>query len=363
MCNMYKNVNVNERLKKSNIFCLILFHHKKPGEKMTNAKAPARTSSRTPKPTMKTNTIDISDDDFDEFVLEPKSKKRPVRKAPASSAKSSPLATTGKRKGTTTISTTQQKKKTKKQEDEEYKEPTKEIGGHRWQGAGMTYPASHPELDIIGRTTEMDECFLPPFAMEKMMTENAPLREVLKNPIDLWRKTLTEEDREMLKKMLSETTRNDENLVENVVKDLFTGKTFHFDNPAERVWNQIREGERHPHFARAKRIRKELQKRNSFLSLRKKHDEVVDNLDQMRKLWMRLGEEVGMKERRKLWEEHLDVKAQRRKNLENARKKNASLAKQMKQQKTQGGAAGGGSEREGSVSAFGAADEQEAPPT
>ena len=247
--------------------------------------------------------------------------------------------------------------------DEEYKEPTKEIGGHRWQGAGMTYPASHPELDIIGRTTEMDECFLPPFAMEKMMSENAPLREVLKNPIDLWRKTLTEEDREMLKKMLPETTRNDENLVENVVKDLFTGKTFHFDNPAERVWNQIREGERHPHFARAKRIRKELQKRNSFLSLRKKHDEVVDNLDQMRKLWMRLGEEVGMKERRKLWEEHLDVKAQRRKNLENARKKNASLAKQMKQQKTQGGAAGGGSEREGSVSAFGAADEQEAPPT
>jgi len=285
---------------------------------------------------MKTNTIDISDDDFDEFVLEPKSTKRPVRKAPASSAKSSPLATTGKRKGTTTTtSTTQQKKKTKKQEDEEYKEPTKEIGGHRWQGAGMTYPASHPELDIIGRTTEMDECFLPPFAMEKMMSENAPLREVLKNPIDLWRKTLTEEDREMLKKMLPETTRNDENLVENVVKDLFTGKTFHFDNPAERVWNQIREGERHPHFARAKRIRKELQKRNSFLSLRKKHDEVVDNLDQ----------------------------AQRRKNLENARKKNASLAKQMKQQKTQGGAAGGGSEREGSVSAFGAADEQEAPPT
>ena len=332
-------------------------------EKMTNAKPPARTSSRTPKPTIKTNTIDISDDDFDEFVLEPKSKKRPVRKAPASSAKSSPLATTGKRKGTTTTSTTQQKKKTKKQEDEEYKEPTKEIGGHRWQGAGMTYPASHPELDIIGRTTEMDECFLPPFAMEKMMTENAPLREVLKNPIDLWRKTLTEEDREMLKKMLPETTRNDENLVENVVKDLFTGKTFHFDNPAERVWNQIREGERHPHFARAKRIRKELQKRNSFLSLRKKHDEVVDNLDQMRKLWMRLGEEVGMKERRKLWEEHLDVKAQRRKNLENARKKNASLAKQLKQQKTQGGAAGGGSEREGSVSAFGAADEQEAPPT
>ena len=283
---------------------------------------------------MKTNTIDISDDDFDEFVLEPKSTKRPVRKAPASSAKSSPLATTGKRKGTTTTtSTTQQKKKTKKQEDEEYKEPTKEIGGHRWQGAGMTYPASHPELDIIGRTTEMDECFLPPFAMEKMMTENAPLREVLKNPIDLWRKTLTEEDREMLKKMLPETTREDENLVESLVKDLFTGKTFHFDNPAERVWNQIREGERHPHFARAKRIRKELQKRNSFLSLRKKHDEVVDNLDQMRKLWMRLGEEVGMKERRKLWEEHLDVKAQRRKNLENARKKNASLAKQMKQQK------------------------------
>ena len=227
----------------------------------------------------------------------------------------------------------------------------------------MTYPASHPELDIIGRTTEMDECFLPPFAMEKMMTENAPLREVIKNPIDLWRKTLTEEDREMLKKMLPETTRNDENLVENVVKDLFTGKTFHFDNPAERVWNQIREGERHPHFARAKRIRKELQKRNSFLSLRKKHDEVVDNLDQMRKLWMRLGEEVGMKERRKLWEEHLDVKAQRRKNLENARKKNASLAKQMKQQKTQGGGGGGGSEREGSVSAFGGADEQEAPPT
>jgi hypothetical protein len=83
----------------------------------------------------------------------------------------------------------------------------------------------------------------------------------------------------------------------------------------------------------------------------------------MRKLWMRLGEEVGMKERRKLWEEHLDVKAQRRKNLENARRKNASLAKQMKQQKTQGGAAGGGSEREGSVSAFGTADEQEAPPT
>ncbi|CAL6446375.1 unnamed protein product [Bathycoccus prasinos] len=327
---------------------------------MNNAKPAARTSSRTPKPTMKTNTIDISDDDFDEFVLEPKSKKKAARKAPAS-AKSSP-ATTGKRKGTTTISTTQQKKKTKKQEEEEYKEP-KEIGGHRWQGAGMTYPASHPELDIIGRTTEMDECFLPPFAMEKMMTENAPLREVLKNPIDLWRKTLTEEDREMLKKMLPETTRNDENLVENVVKDLFTGKTFHFDNPAERVWNQIREGERHPHFVRAKRIRKELQKRNSFLSLRKKHDEVVDNLDQMRKLWMRLGEEVGMKERRKLWEEHLDVKAQRRKNLENARKKNASLAKQMKQQKTQGGGGGGGSEREGSVSAFGGADEQEAPPT
>ena len=78
---------------------------------------------------------------------------------------------------------------------------------------------------------------------------------------------------------------------------------------------------------------------------------------------MRLGEEVGMKERRKLWEEHLDVKAQRRKNLENARKKNASLAKQMKQQKTQGGGGGGGSEREGSVSAFGGADEQEAPPT
>lgn len=332
---------------------------KKNRAKMNNAKPAARTSSRTPKPTMKTNTIDISDDDFDEFVLEPKSKKKAARKAPAS-AKSSP-ATTGKRKGTTTISTTQQKKKTKKQEEEEYKEP-KEIGGHRWQGAGMTYPASHPELDIIGRTTEMDECFLPPFAMEKMMTENAPLREVLKNPIDLWRKTLTEEDREMLKKMLPETTRNDENLVENVVKDLFTGKTFHFDNPAERVWNQIREGERHPHFARAKRIRKELQKRNSFLSLRKKHDEVVDNLDQMRKLWMRLGEEVGMKERRKLWEEHLDVKAQRRKNLENARKKNASLAKQMKQQKTQGGG-GGGSEREGSVSAFGGADEQEAPPT
>ena len=326
---------------------------------MNNAKPAARTSSRTPKPTMKTNTIDISDDDFDEFVLEPKSKKKAARKAPAS-AKSSP-ATTGKRKGTTTISTTQQKKKTKKQEEEEYKEP-KEIGGHRWQGAGMTYPASHPELDIIGRTTEMDECFLPPFAMEKMMTENAPLREVIKNPIDLWRKTLTEEDREMLKKMLPETTREDENLVENLVKDLFTGKTFHFDNPAERVWNQIREGERHPHFARAKRIRKELQKRNSFLSLRKKHDEVVDNLDQMRKLWMRLGEEVGMKERRKLWEEHLDVKAQRRKNLENARKKNASLAKQMKQQKTQGGG-GGGSEREGSVSAFGGADEQEAPPT
>ena len=328
---------------------------------MTKNAAPAaaahRTSSRTPKPTRKTsNNIDISDDDFDEFVLEPKSKKKAARKAPAS-AKSSPAQTTGKRKGTTT--TTTQQKKMKKQEEEI--EP-KEIGGHRWQGAGMTYPASHPELDIIGRTTEMDECFLPPFAMEKMMTENAPLREVIKNPIDLWRQTLTEEDREMLKKMLPETTREDENLVENLVKDLFTGKTFHFDNPAERVWNQIREGERHPHFARAKRIRKELQKRNSFLSLRKKHDEVVDNLDQMRKLWMRLGEEVGMKERRKLWEEHLDVKAQRRKNLENARKKNASLAKQMKQQKTQGGG-GGGSEREGSVSAFGGADEQEAPPT
>ena len=80
--------------------------------------------------------------------------------------------------------------------------------------------------------------------------------------------------------------------------------------------NQIREGTRHPHFARAKRIRKELQKRNSFLILRKKHDEVVDNLDQMRKLWMRLDEETGMKERRKIWEDYLEMKAQRKKNLE-----------------------------------------------
>ena len=102
----------------------------------------------------------------------------------------------------------------------------------------MTYPASHPELDIIGRDRD-GRVFLPPFAMEKMMTENAPLREVIKNPIDLWRKTLTEEDREMLKKMLPETTRNDENLVENVVKDLFTGKTFHFDNPANAFGDQI----------------------------------------------------------------------------------------------------------------------------
>ena len=220
----------------------------------------------------------------------------------------------------------------------------------------MTYPASHPELDIIGHTTEMDECFLPPTAMEKMMTANEPLKNVLiKNPVETWR-AMKEQDREMLKRLLPEGVAKDEKWIETVVNDLFTGKVFHFDNPAERVWNQIREGTRHPHFARAKRIRKELQKRNSFLILRKKHDEVVDNLDQMRKLWMRLDEETGMKERRKIWEDYLEMKAQRKKNLENARKKNA-LTKQKKQAKVEGDSVIEGSEREGSVSVFGRAEE------
>ena len=220
----------------------------------------------------------------------------------------------------------------------------------------MTYPASHPELDIIGHTTEMDECFLPPTAMEKMMTANEPLKNVLiKNPVETWR-AMKEHDREMLKRLLPEGVAKDEKWTETVVNDLFTGKVFHFDNPAERVWNQIREGTRHPHFARAKRIRKELQKRNSFLILRKKHDEVVDNLDQMRKLWMRLDEETGMKERRKIWEDYLEMKAQRKKNLENARKKNA-LTKQKKQAKVEGDSVIEGNEREGSVSVFGRAEE------
>ena len=105
---------------------------------------------------------------------------------------------------------------------------------------GDDVPGESPGVGHHRSNDRDGRVFLPPFAMEKMMTENAPLREVIKNPIDLWRKTLTEEDREMLKKMLPETTRNDENLVENVVKDLFTGKTFQLDNPAERVWNQIR---------------------------------------------------------------------------------------------------------------------------
>ena len=95
---------------------------------------------------------------------------------------------------------------------------------------------------------------------------------------------------------------------------------------------------------------------NSFLILRKKHDEVVDNLDQMRKLWMRLDEETGMKERRKIWEDYLEMKAQRKKNLENARKKNA-LTKQKKQAKVEGDSVIEGSEREGSVSVFGRAEE------
>lgn len=58
----------------------------------------------------------------------------------------------------------------------------------------------------------------------------------------------------------------------------------------------------------------------------------------------------------KLWEEYLEVKAQRRKNLENARKKNANLAKQMKLQKMMGVDATGTPPREGSVSALGGAD-------
>ena len=148
----------------------------------------------------------------------------------------------------------------------------------------------------------------------EMMTANEPLKNVLiKNPVETWR-AMKEHDREMLKRLLPEGVAKDEKWIETVVNDLFTGKVFHFDNPAERVWNQIREGRVSGLLAR-KRIRKELQKRNSFLILRKKHDEVVDNLDQMRKLWMRLDEETGMKERRKIWEDYLEMKAQRKKNL------------------------------------------------
>jgi hypothetical protein len=340
-----------------------------------NTVVPAkRTSSRTPKPSIKTalsNNIDVYDDDDHggAFVVDAE-KKNPPKKKARKAAPSTTTTTSGKKKsGKATPSSS----KGKKQSNAGAKatknnkagggalplagEDILGVGGHRWQGVGMTYPASHPELDIIGRTTEMDECFLPARAMEKMMTENATLRETLKNdPIETWREMLTEKDREMLRKMLPENVRMDESLVENLVSDLLGGKTFHFDNPAERVWNQIRNGERHPHFARAKRIRREIQKRNSFLILRKKHDEVVDNLDQMRKLWMRLDEEVGMKERRKLWEEYLEVKAQRRKNLEKARKKNANLAKQMKLQKKMGVDATGTPPRDGSVSALGGAD-------
>ena len=342
-----------------------------------NTVVPAkRTSSRTPKPSIKTaslsNNIDVYDDDDHggAFVVDAEKKNPPKKKArKAAPSTTTTTTTSGKKKsGKATPSS-----KGKKQSNAGAKatknnkagggalplagEDILGVGGHRWQGVGMTYPASHPELDIIGRTTEMDECFLPARAMEKMMTENATLRETLKNdPIETWREMLTEKDREMLRKMLPENVRMDESLVENLVSDLLGGKTFHFDNPAERVWNQIRNGERHPHFARAKRIRREIQKRNSFLILRKKHDEVVDNLDQMRKLWMRLDEEVGMKERRKLWEEYLEVKVQRRKNLENARKKNANLAKQMKLQKMMGVDATGTPPREGSVSALGGAD-------
>jgi len=344
-----------------------------------NTVVPAkRTSSRTPKPSIKTalsNNIDVYDDDDDDrggaFVVDAQKKNPPKKKARKAAPSTTTTTTSGKKKSGKAIPSSSKGKKQSNAGAKATKnnkaggggalplagEDILGVGGHRWQGVGMTYPASHPELDIIGRTTEMDECFLPARAMEKMMTENATLRETLKNdPIETWREMLTEKDREMLRKMLPENVRMDESLVENLVSDLLGGKTFHFDNPAERVWNQIRNGERHPHFARAKRIRREIQKRNSFLILRKKHDEVVDNLDQMRKLWMRLDEEVGMKERRKLWEEYLEVKAQRRKNLENARKKNANLAKQMKLQKMMGVDATGTPPREGSVSALGGAD-------
>jgi hypothetical protein len=326
-----------------------------------------RTSSRTPKPSIKTASSNKNVYDDDHGASVDAQKKNPPKKKARKAPSTTTTTTSGKKKSGKALPSS----KGKKQSNAGAKATANNagaalpvagedifgVGGHRWQGVGMTYPASHPELDIIGRTTEMDECFLPARAMEKMMTENATLRETLKNdPIETWREMLTEKDREMLRKMLPENVRMDESLVENLVSDLLGGKTFHFDNPAERVWNQIRNGERHPHFARAKRIRREIQKRNSFLILRKKHDEVVDNLDQMRKLWMRLDEEVGMKERRKLWEEYLEVKAQRRKNLVNARKKNANLAKQMKLQKMMGADATGTPPREGSVSALGGAD-------
>ena len=78
---------------------------------MTNAKAPARTSSRTPKPTMKTNTIDISDDDFDEFVLEPKSTKKACSESAGIIGKIVPFGDDGEEK---------------RNDDDDIDDPTKE---------------------------------------------------------------------------------------------------------------------------------------------------------------------------------------------------------------------------------------------
>ena len=175
------------------------------------------------------------------------------------------------------------------------------------------------------------------------MTANEPLKNVLINQ-NLAPRAMKEHDREMLKRLLPEGVAKDEKWIETVVNDLFTGKVFHFDNPAERVWNQIR---RHgyPHSFVIQTDQERVAETKLVFNFEGRNTTKSDNLDQMRKLWMRLDEETGMKERRKIWEDYLEMKAQRKKTEIRVRKKNA-LTKQKKQAKVEGDSVIEGSETE-----------------
>lgn len=254
-----------------------------------------RTSSRTPKPTSK-KLIDRSlfADLEDEFELsEHKQKKQNVAQQ------------TGNKRSSRAL-----------------KQKRNQQNKHGGQSKKIKTEVSDSIEEICLSDKIEDAIELP----ATIVDDAVPMQRVLS--LEAWKEKLTRQERQRLCQLIPHN--NTQEGIDRIVKDLFEGENFHFGNPAERCWREILNGDFHPTVAKVRLIRKELLKRNSFLALRKRHDEVVDNVTAMRKFWMNLDEDVSLKERVKTYEEHVFKQVNKKAILDAQRRKVAEAMKNRK---------------------------------
>lgn len=122
------------------------------------------------------------------------------------------------------------------------------------------------------------------------------LREILS--VETWNLCLTEEERISLTAYLPDM---DEQTFWLTMNELLGGNDMHFGNPVDIFFKRLKGGFYPPKVVALRECLQFMQRRKYYHSLRSYHDNMVQMLNDMKRLWNPCGMDIGVKERIQMW--------------------------------------------------------------